>query len=249
MLHSSLLAVTALFLSATTSTIALPAAEADLAIDTTEAGEAHLFKRASPGPTDTTFINNVLNTVNPIRSKYKANPLAWDATLASLALMKSNGCKLNHTVGPRHPYFLSLFSCSSSYHTLLFSSPHPHLLTPFQVLLFLPSPFNIHHRTLSSSANQLRPQGPYGENAYWWWTIPATSTPNFATTITKVFSSWTSQTEIMAYQNGDLLGGGTLRRRRGRPARASGVRLVPTDACRTRTRTGGFTASFGRGAI
>ncbi|KAJ4404221.1 hypothetical protein N0V85_004934, partial [Neurospora sp. IMI 360204] len=49
---------------------------------------------------------------------------------------------------------------------------------------------------------------PYGENAYWWWTVPATSTPNFATTVTRAFSSWTSQTEITAYQNGDLLGGG-----------------------------------------
>ncbi|EGO59326.1 hypothetical protein NEUTE1DRAFT_121156 [Neurospora tetrasperma FGSC 2508] len=149
MLHSSILAITALFLSATTSVIALPAAEADLAAlehDTAEAA-AHLFKRASPDPTDTTFIKNVLNTVNPIRSKFKANPLAWDATLASFALKKSNGCMLNHT-------------------------------------------------------------GPYGENAYWWWTIPATSTPNFATTVTNAFKSWTSQAEISAYQQGDLLGGG-----------------------------------------
>ncbi|KAK3502914.1 CAP domain-containing protein [Neurospora crassa] len=149
MLHSSILAITALFLSATTSVIALPAAEADLAAlehDTADTA-AHLFKRASPGPTDTTFIKNVLNTVNPIRSKYKANPLAWDATLASFALKKSNGCMLNHI-------------------------------------------------------------GPYGENAYWWWTIPATSTPNFATTVTNAFKSWTSQAEISAYQQGDLLGGG-----------------------------------------
>ncbi|KAJ4413631.1 hypothetical protein N0V85_003494, partial [Neurospora sp. IMI 360204] len=90
MLHSSILAITALFLSATTSAIALPAAEADLAVlehDTAEA-TAHLFKRASPGPTDPTFIQNVLATVNPIRAKYQAKPLAWDATLARAALTK-----------------------------------------------------------------------------------------------------------------------------------------------------------------
>ncbi|KAH7630494.1 CAP domain-containing protein [Sordaria sp. MPI-SDFR-AT-0083] len=140
MIHSSLLAITALFLSAT-SAVALPA---DVAV---EKQDTHLFKRASPGPTDTTFINNVLTTVNPIRSKYKANALAWDATLAKFALTKSNGCKLNHT-------------------------------------------------------------GPYGENAYWWWTIPTTFTPNFSSTVTKAFASWTSQTEITAYKNNDLLGGG-----------------------------------------
>lgn len=128
MLHSSILAITALFLSATTSVIALPAAEADLAAlehDTADAA-AHLIKRASPGPADTTFIKNVLNTVNPIRSKYKANPLAWDATLASFALKKSNGCLLNHTVSSTLvsscPY-VSLSPLLSSYLIILLSSP------------------------------------------------------------------------------------------------------------------------------
>ena len=112
MIHSSLLAITALFLSAT-SAVALPA---NVAV---EKQDTHLFKRASPGPTDTTFINNALTTVNPIRSKYKANALAWDATLAKFALTKSNGCKLNHTVSPFFPFLSSL----SHQHI----PPHPHL--------------------------------------------------------------------------------------------------------------------------
>lgn len=199
MLHSSILAITALFLSATTSAIALPAAEADLAAleHDTAAAEAHLFKRASPGPTDTTFIKNVLATVNPIRAKYKANPLAWDATLASAALTKSNGCKLNHTVG-------FTIMCSFSFHFSLPPSLSPFL--PYHPSSPIPPPSS--HQSIFPLTNQ-PPQGlPYGENAYWWWTVPATSTPNFATTVTRAFSSWTSQTEITAYQNGDLLGGG-----------------------------------------
>ncbi|KAK3987241.1 hypothetical protein QBC44DRAFT_310647, partial [Cladorrhinum sp. PSN332] len=58
-----------------------------------------LTKRDSPLPTSPSFINFVLQTVNPIRAQHYASPLTWDATLASFALQKANGCKLNHT-GP-----------------------------------------------------------------------------------------------------------------------------------------------------
>jgi len=64
--------------------------------------ETHeITKRSSPPPTDVTFINTVLTTVNGIRSKHAAAAVTWDATLASFALQKSNGCKLNHVVGAR----------------------------------------------------------------------------------------------------------------------------------------------------
>jgi uncharacterized protein YkwD len=57
-----------------------------------------LSRRSSPPPTDATFKANILSYVNSIRSKHAAAPLAWDATLATFALGKSNGCKLNHVV-------------------------------------------------------------------------------------------------------------------------------------------------------
>lgn len=57
-----------------------------------------LEKRSSPPPTDQAFIVNVLSYVNGIRSKHAATALNWDATLASFALKKSNGCKQDHTV-------------------------------------------------------------------------------------------------------------------------------------------------------
>jgi uncharacterized protein YkwD len=57
-----------------------------------------LEKRSAPRPTDPVFIANVLSYVNNIRRKHAATALNWDATLASFALKKSNGCKLDHTV-------------------------------------------------------------------------------------------------------------------------------------------------------
>ncbi|KAK4226559.1 CAP domain-containing protein [Podospora fimiseda] len=53
----------------------------------------------SPPPTSPSFINFVLQTVNPIRAQHSADPLLWDTTLATAAFQKANGCKLNHT-GP-----------------------------------------------------------------------------------------------------------------------------------------------------
>lgn len=52
----------------------------------------------SPPPTDKAFINTALTKANAVRTKYKAPALKWNATLASVALKKSNACKVNHTV-------------------------------------------------------------------------------------------------------------------------------------------------------
>ncbi|KAK0636963.1 CAP domain-containing protein [Bombardia bombarda] len=101
----------------------------------------------SPPPTDKAFQQNVLTTVNNIRKKYKANPLIWNTTLASVTLNKANGCKLDHS-------------------------------------------------------------GPYGENAYSWWSKPVDAVPNFTTKVQTGFNLWISDTEIAAYKKGDLLGGG-----------------------------------------
>ncbi|KAK4161074.1 CAP domain-containing protein [Cladorrhinum sp. PSN259] len=53
----------------------------------------------SPSPSSPSFINYVLQTVNPIRAQHAAAPLIWDQTLTAFALQKANGCTLNHT-GP-----------------------------------------------------------------------------------------------------------------------------------------------------
>jgi hypothetical protein len=57
-----------------------------------------LSKRSSPPPPNDTFEANILSYVNNIRSNHAAAPLTWDATLATYALGKSNGCKVNHVV-------------------------------------------------------------------------------------------------------------------------------------------------------
>ena len=254
MLHSSLLAITALFLSVTTgaSAIALPAAEAAFEHGISE--EGHLFKRASPGPTDTTFINNVLTTVNPIRAKYKANPLAWDATLASFALTKSNGCKLNHTVGsvsPRGSLFL-LFPLSHFSSRFPFSSCH--VMSPN--ILFLPL-----------SLNPSLPFPFFGPSLT---AFPFPSPPDRAPTAKTPTGGGPSRQPpppISAQPSPRLLPLGRrrprsrrtraatcweadiLRRRCGKHPQELGALLAPTGACRIRTRIGGSIASFGRGGI
>ena len=60
--------------------------------------ERTIEKRSSPPPTNSAFKQNVLTYVNGIRSRHAAPPLTWDASLASYALRKSNGCKLDHNV-------------------------------------------------------------------------------------------------------------------------------------------------------
>jgi len=50
--------------------------------------------------------------------------------------------------------------------------------------------------------------GPYGENAYLWWTVPADTRPDFVQRVNSAFDAWVSQKERDAYRNGDLLGGG-----------------------------------------
>ncbi|KAK4188291.1 CAP domain-containing protein [Podospora australis] len=58
-----------------------------------------LTKRDSPSPDDPAFIDTILEIVNPIRKDHAARNLSWDSTLASFALQKSNGCRLDHA-GP-----------------------------------------------------------------------------------------------------------------------------------------------------
>ncbi|KAK5657816.1 hypothetical protein OQA88_2889 [Cercophora sp. LCS_1] len=101
----------------------------------------------SPPPTDTAFINQILQKVNGIRARYSALPLQWKAELAEVTLRKSNGCKLDHS-------------------------------------------------------------GPYGENAYLWYTIPFNRTADFPAQINSAFDAWISPQEIRAYLARDYYGGG-----------------------------------------
>lgn len=59
-----------------------------------------------------------------------------------------------------------------------------------------------------SNGCELNHTGPYGENAYLWWSTPPDSSPNFTERTRDAFASWASETEINAYRAGDLYGGG-----------------------------------------
>jgi len=60
---------------------------------------SYITANNSPSPTDTAFINRAIQKVNAIRAEYDAPDLVWSAEIAQVALKKSNGCILNHTVG------------------------------------------------------------------------------------------------------------------------------------------------------
>ena len=49
-------------------------------------------------------------------------------------------------------------------------------------------------------------QGPYGENAYNFWYIPATTTPNFPSQVQSAFNWWVRPDEVNAYKAGNVAG-------------------------------------------
>ncbi|KAK4218611.1 CAP domain-containing protein [Rhypophila decipiens] len=61
---------------------------------------------------------------------------------------------------------------------------------------------------VKSNSCKVNHTGPYGENVYWTWFVPATYVPNFKTYTEKAFDAWVSTAEINAYKSGNLLGGG-----------------------------------------
>lgn len=65
---------------------------------------SYITANNSPSPTSTAFINQAIQKVNAIRAKYNAPDLVWSAEIAQVALKKSNGCILNHTVCPPLPF-------------------------------------------------------------------------------------------------------------------------------------------------
>lgn len=64
---------------------------------------SYITANNSPSPTNTAFINQAIQKVNAIRAEYNAPDLVWSAEIAQVALKKSNGCILNHTVCPFSP--------------------------------------------------------------------------------------------------------------------------------------------------
>lgn len=52
----------------------------------------------APPPNDTRFQNLAIDTINEIRKFYKADNLTWDTTLAMAAMVKAEGCRLDHSV-------------------------------------------------------------------------------------------------------------------------------------------------------
>jgi uncharacterized protein YkwD len=61
---------------------------------------SYITAASSPAPSDPSFISQCVTKVNTIRAQYLAPALEWSPEIAAVALQKSNGCMLNHTVPP-----------------------------------------------------------------------------------------------------------------------------------------------------
>jgi len=59
---------------------------------------SYITANNSPPPTDKAFINECMQKVNSIRGNYGTAPLEWSVEIAQVALRKSNGCRLDHSV-------------------------------------------------------------------------------------------------------------------------------------------------------